>query len=204
MRVIAGKFRGRPLEAPAGTTTRPMMDRVKESLFDALGSRFGTPGTLPAIDVLDLFSGSGALGIECMSRGARSCLFVERDRRSLRVLRANLQSLGLDESCRVSNENGWTMRVPKLGADGLGLVFVDPPYRDVEKPTRARDLLERLAPRLAQNGWLVFRCSSTAAFPADTVRGLECADLRAFGRMRVLLFRRAKEATVFPRESPSS
>lgn len=186
MRVVAGEYRGLPLDAPPGGTTRPITDRVKESLFSILGHRFETPGELPEIDVLDLFAGSGGLGIEALSRGARSCLFVERDRRAVRSLRTNLARLKRDEDCRVSTENAWTMRIPATDT-GYGLAFVDPPYRDVEDPTQSLDLLERLGPRLADNGLIVFRHEARIRFPGEKVHGIECVDDRTFGGMRVLL-----------------
>jgi 16S rRNA (guanine966-N2)-methyltransferase len=167
-----------------------MTDRVKGSLFNILGSRLGMPGALPDVDVLDLFAGSGALGIESMSRGAGSCRFVESDRRSMSTLRANLAKVGLRENVYLSNDNAWTMRfAPPPG--GYGLVFVDPPYREVEKPVRVLDLLERLSPALGDAGVVVFRYSSHTSFPEDGIRALRCVDAREFGRMRVLLFGRS-------------
>lgn len=195
MRVIAGKMRGSPLAAPAGRNTRPITDRVKESLFNMLGHRLGMPGVLPDIAVLDLFAGSGALGIECLSRGARSCLFVEHDRRALRVLRANLDKLRLGEVARVAADNAWTMRIPTAAADGYGLIFVDPPYRDVADPQPAIDLLERAGVRLAADGLLVFRHARSIRFSTEPLRTLSCVDERTFGTMRVLLLARPEETT---------
>jgi 16S rRNA (guanine966-N2)-methyltransferase len=187
MRVIAGKFRGRPLQAPPGETTRPIPDRVKESLFSILGHRFGTSGALPELDVLDLFAGSGALGIESLSRGARSCLFVESNRRALRVLRANLRLFGLTGVARVSAENAWTVRIPAVADAGFGLVFVDPPYADVADPTRVLDLLERLAPRVMSDGLLVLRHWVKTPFPKQRFSSVTCCDERTLGTTRVLL-----------------
>ncbi len=198
MRVIAGKHRGRPLQAPPGRTTRPMPDRVRESLFSTLGHRFATPGALPELDVLDLFAGSGSLGIEALSRGARSCLFVERDRRSLRILRENLRYLGLQSEARISAENAWTMRFPtspeplqekKRGQDPFRLVFLDPPYRDVLEPTGVLDLLERLAPALAPDALVVLRLPLNTTMTEHAFTTLTCCDERTFGTMRVLLLR---------------
>lgn len=187
MRVIAGQFRGMPLMAPEGQTTRPMTDRVKETVFNILGSRFGTPGALPEIAVLDLFAGSGALGIEAISRGAASAAFVERDRTALRALRGNLKKLKLDAACPVKTENVWSMRLhPPAG--GYGLVFCDPPYRDVNQTTQVLDLLARLAPALAEDGVVVFRHDSRTFFPAERVTPLTPVDDRTFGHMRMLLF----------------
>jgi 16S rRNA (guanine(966)-N(2))-methyltransferase RsmD len=191
MRVIAGRLRGAVLEAPSGARTRPITDRVKESLFNILGHRFGAPGHLPDMAVLDLFAGSGALGIECLSRGARSCLFIERDRRALRVLRANIARLRLTDAARVAGENAWTMRIPPAEGSGYGLIFVDPPYRDVADPLRVIDLFERLALRLSPEGLAVFRCATSLKFSAEALATLTCVDERVFGKMRVVLLQRS-------------
>ena len=188
MRVIAGRFGGVRLAAPPGMGTRPMTDRVKETLFNVLGTRLAAPGLLPAIDVLDVFAGSGALGLEALSRGAEHCLFVERGRPALRTLRENIAALSVAPCCAISTENAWTMRIPAARGDaGYGLVFCDPPFRDVADATRALDLLERLAPRLAQNGLIVFRHDAPHDLPLNGLRGLACLDQRAWGRNRVLL-----------------
>ena len=119
MRVIAGELRGRRLHAPPGATTRPTSDRVREATFNALGS-------LDAVvdaTVLDGFAGSGALGIEALSRGAAHCLFVERDRAALATLRGNLDALGL-------GPDRATVRAGDLAVEGgaWDLALLDPPY----------------------------------------------------------------------------
>ena len=141
-----------------------------------------------------MFAGSGALGIESLSRGAQSCLFVERDRPALRVLRANLERLHLVNVARVVSENAWTMRIPPAGQGGYGLIFVDPPYRDVADSLAVLALLERLAPRLSSEGLVVFRHAAAAKFSTEPLRGLTRADERTFGRMRLLLLQRADRA----------
>ncbi len=190
MRVIAGRLRGSPLDAPEGRTTRPITDRVKEALFSILGHRLGTLGELPPVAVLDLFAGSGALGIESLSRGAASCLFVERDRTALRALRANLARLKLGEIARVGIENAWTMRIP-AAAGGYGLIFVDPPYPDAVDSLRVVDLLERAAAALSPEGWLAFRHDARQPLALTGLRGLVCDDERQYRRMELMLFRRA-------------
>lgn len=120
MRVIAGELRGRRLVAPKGTATRPTSDRVREATFNALTS-------MGAIDdgtrVLDAFAGSGALGIEALSRGARSCQFVERDRPALEALTANLRACGL-ESGRAQVVVGDALSI----GGSWDLALLDPPY----------------------------------------------------------------------------
>lgn len=189
LRVIAGRYRGLQLEAPDGHNTRPITDRVKESLFNVLGSRLGTLAELPEFRVLDLFAGTGSLGIEALSRGAAHCLFVERDRIALRVLQANLARLKTPDVWRVLSANAWGVRLPRADApDGrFGLIFVDPPYRDAAEVLRLVDLLERLAPHMTPDGLIVFRHSADTDLPEQSLRGLRRVDLRAYGDMRIEL-----------------
>ncbi len=201
MRVIAGMFRGRRLDAPEGMMTRPITDRVKETLFNILGHRFTQPGGLPDFAVLDVFAGTGGLGIEALSRGARSCVFVERDRRALRSLHQNIRRLRIDEICTVLSENAWTMR-PPAAPEGFGLVFVDPPYRDSEDPLRVVDLLERLAPALSAEGLIVYRQEARSRDvhvartpPVQELRGLRCLDERRIGSMKLVFLGRTKDET---------
>ncbi len=165
-----------------------MTDRVKESLFSVLGHRLGTPGAIPAVAVLDAFAGTGALGIEALSRGASSCVFVEHEARALRVLRENLAALELTGRARVVRENAWTMRVPEpVHAMGYGLIFVDPPYRDVGDAGRVRGLLERLSAVLEPAGVMVWRQSARGPGLRVEVPGLACSWERTFGGMYVAL-----------------
>lgn len=120
MRVVAGELRGRRIEAPPGNDTRPTTDKVREAVFNALGSLDLVRDAV----VLDLYAGTGALGIEALSRGAASCTFVERDRTALRVLRANLDQLGVRDRTTVLAGNALAM-APGVPAD---LVLADPPY----------------------------------------------------------------------------
>lgn len=120
MRVVSGELRGRRIEAPPGTDTRPTTDKVREATFNALGSL----DLVRDATVVDLYAGSGALGIEALSRGAAHCTFVERDRSALRTLRDNLDALGLDERSRVVAGDA-SVLARGIDAD---LVLADPPY----------------------------------------------------------------------------
>lgn len=123
MRVIAGQLRGRRLEAPAGRGTRPTSDRVRQSLFNSLQSRIDLDGVV----VVDLFAGTGALGIEAWSRGAARVTFVERDRAALAALRRNLATLGLDgDDTQViaGDASGWR----PVDGERVDVVLADPPY----------------------------------------------------------------------------
>ncbi|MEO1057792.1 MAG: 16S rRNA (guanine(966)-N(2))-methyltransferase RsmD [Actinomycetota bacterium] len=120
MRVVSGELGGRRIIAPEGTSTRPTTDRVREAIFNALGSR----GLVEDALVADLFAGSGGLGIEALSRGAEHCTFIERDRAALAALRENLTTLDLDKRSRVIAGNAQTSAA-HLDVD---LVLADPPY----------------------------------------------------------------------------
>ena len=203
MRVIAGKFRGANLATPPGRDTRPITDRAKETLFNVLGHKFGLAGVLPDVPVLDVFAGSGSLGIEALSRGARSCLFVEHGRQAMRVIQDNVHKLRIEGITAVSSENAWTMRFPPAQPDGYGVIFADPPYRDVSDAHRMIDLLDRLAPRLAPHGVLVFRHEDKTDFPAEQLRLLEQIDVRDIGSMRIRYLKRiVSKDTVETAESP--
>ena len=131
MRVVAGEFKGRRLQTPRGTRTRPTADRVREALFSMLGDVSGAR-------VLDLYAGSGALGIEALSRGAESALFVERDRAALAALERNLEATGAPGAVRRQDVARFLAR-PEGTFD---LVFCDPPYD--EAPAVAGALADAL------------------------------------------------------------
>lgn len=124
MRVIAGNFKGRNLKAPKGMGTRPTTDRVKESMFSSLVSAYGS---LEGANVLDAFAGSGALGIECASRGATSCTFFEMDREALACVRANVESCKLAADRFRIRQADVLANPPVFGAS-FDIVLLDPPY----------------------------------------------------------------------------
>jgi 16S rRNA (guanine966-N2)-methyltransferase len=123
LRIIAGRFGGRRLRAPSGKGTRPTSERVREALFSMLGP-------LDGVVVLDLFAGTGALGIEALSRGARRVLFVERESAALAVLTGNLSALGLaqDEAEIRRGDALLALRTARERHETYDLVFIDPPY----------------------------------------------------------------------------
>ena len=126
MRVVAGELRGRRLAAPAGGSTRPTTDKVREAVFNALASLDAIVGA----DVADLYAGSGALGIEALSRGAARCTFVERDRSAVVAIDENIATLGLGDRSRVIVADAMTV-APRIEAD---LAFADPPYGFADWP----------------------------------------------------------------------
>ncbi|MFT8712836.1 16S rRNA (guanine(966)-N(2))-methyltransferase RsmD [Komagataeibacter rhaeticus] len=146
MRIIAGECRGRTLHAPAGQTTRPTADRVRQALFDTLAhAPWAGLDSLRGARVLDGFAGTGALGLEALSRGAASACFMERDRAALRALRENIAACGMQGRSTVRALD--MLRLPPAGAAGpVDLVFLDPPYN--------QDLPARALAVLARGGWL--------------------------------------------------
>lgn len=160
MRIVAGSARGRRLVVPDGTTTRPTTDRVREATFNALFSLDAIEGAA----FCDLFAGSGALGLEALSRGAAHCTFVERDRAALAALRANIDTLDMADETRVVTSDAvrWI-----AGAGHFDVVLLDPPYDFDAWPELLASIdadlvvvesdqpLERLAPDLA--GWTTIR-----------------------------------------------
>ena len=122
MRVIAGRYGGRRLQAPPGAATRPTSDRVREALFSVLGDR------VEGARVLDLFAGSGALGIEALSRGAAEATFVDTAPAAIRAVRANLEALEADAEVRRADARRFLGTAP-AAARQYDLVFLDPPYR---------------------------------------------------------------------------
>src|SRR5438270_9830256 len=126
MRVIAGKYRSRKLAAPPGMATRPTSDRLRETLFNVVAP------SVPDSVWLDLFAGSGAVGIEALSRGARSVSFVESSSAAARTIRKNLQSLEIEEGFEViEREAGIALRMLDAQAVSVDFCFLDPPYRQM-------------------------------------------------------------------------
>jgi 16S rRNA (guanine966-N2)-methyltransferase len=144
MRIVAGQFRGRALATPGNERTRPTSDRVRESVFNIL--EHGIPGfSFGGIRVLDLFAGTGALGLEALSRGAAFCLFVEEDAAVRGLIRRNIEVLGVGGITKVFRRDATSLG-PAGNRGGFGLAFLDPPYE--------RGLGERALASAAAGGWL--------------------------------------------------
>ncbi|MCF8708480.1 16S rRNA (guanine(966)-N(2))-methyltransferase RsmD [Rhizorhapis sp. SPR117] len=178
MRIIAGQWRGRIIDAPKGDTTRPTADRTREALFSMLTSRLGN---FEGLAVADLFAGSGALGLEALSRGAATCLFVEQDKLAVDMLRANATKLGIRPDIRATS-------VLALGPAPapLDLIMMDPPY-GTGAGAVALDKLNRL-------GWV----GPATWISIETGKGepVEAAGFaidadRTHGKARITLLRKA-------------
>lgn len=175
MRIVAGRHKGRRLRAPAGTGTRPTADRVREALFSILGSVDG-------LDVLDLYAGSGALGIEALSRGAGSATFVESARPALAAIRANLTATGEEAELAASDAIAW-LRANADGERAFDLVFCDPPY---DAAARIAEQLADLLPRVvAPQALIVIESSKRNPLVLD----LPLADERTYGDTRIAIHR---------------
>jgi 16S rRNA (guanine(966)-N(2))-methyltransferase RsmD len=178
--VIAGELRGRRLDAPPGRRTRPTADRVREALFNLLGP------IPPGAEVLDLFAGSGALGIEALSRGAARTTFVESDREALRSLRRNLEALGLTDRGRIVDGDACAESAFPEGT--YDLVLADPPYRH----GLPAELGRRIAGALGAGG--VFALEHDATGPAvPPPEGLALWKERRYGGTAVTLFKHHPE-----------
>jgi len=185
MRIIAGKFKGKGLDAPKGLSTRPTSDQVREALFNVL--KHGTPQIdFDGSRVLDLFAGSGALGLEALSRGARYCLFIEDDAGARAAIRRNVEALGLTGATKI-----WRRDATRLGPAGnvapFDLVFCDPPY--------GKGLGAMALAAAAEGGWLADgallvleeRAGTALAWPAL----FEEIDRRRYGDTEIAMARRA-------------
>ncbi len=140
MRIVAGTWRGRKLAAPEGLATRPTAERAREALFSMLASRLGS---FEALSVLDLFAGTGALGLEALSRGAAHATFIEQDRAALGPLRANIAALKADARTTVLPTDATRLGQSRLKAD---IAFLDPPY--------GAGLADKTLAALDRGGWL--------------------------------------------------
>lgn len=156
MRIVGGRHKGRPLQAPPGRDTRPTSDRAREAIFNVLAHGVAGPG-LQGARVADVFAGTGALGLEALSRGAAHCLFVESHRGAAQVLHANIQTLNEGGRATVLEIKAQAIGAPTGGA--VDYAFLDAPYR--------QDLTEPALAALAAHGWLAPGAVVMAEVAAD-------------------------------------
>ncbi|MDB5430388.1 MAG: rsmD [Caulobacter sp.] len=185
MRIVAGDFRGRVLRAPPGAGTRPTSDRARQAVFNILEHAPWSPGGvggLRGLRVIDLFAGSGALGLEALSRGAAFCLFVETEAEARGVIRENVDAFGLFGRSRIHRRDATDLG-DKPAGDGapFDLAFLDPPY--------AHGLGEKALAGLLKGGWLtadaVVMLEKGTGEADPQVPGYEALDARDYGAARV-------------------
>ncbi len=182
MRIIAGNWRGRPLIAPKGDTTRPTADRTREALFSMLVSRLGS---FEELRVADLFAGCGALGLEALSRGAAHCTFVEQDRAAVDALKTNIAKLSASADVRAQS-------VLSLGSAPLpyDLILMDPPYG-----TGAGEVALDKLMRLGWIGPATWISLETSRRETVSVKGLDAETPRDYGKARINLLKMSGAGT---------
>ena len=186
MRIVAGEFRGRTLIAPPGTATRPTADRVRQALFDMLvHAPWGGRDVVDGVRVLDAFAGTGALGLEAVSRGAAHATFIEREPAALAVLRANIARCRAEARCSVIASDALGGRAPRHDA-GFALVFLDPPY--------GQQLIPRAICRLRASGGIAPGAVIVAETARDETLALPLDKLaeRIHGSARLTIWREAQ------------
>jgi 16S rRNA (guanine966-N2)-methyltransferase len=184
MRIVGGKFKGRAIAAPSGRDTRPTGDRAREAVFNILAHAPWSAGIADR-RVIDLFAGSGALGLEAMSRGAAFALFVETEAVARGAIRDNIEALGLFGTTRIHRRDATDLGLKPAGlGPPFDLVFMDPPYH--------KGLGERALACLREGAWLttdaliVFEC---AADETPATPDFETLDTRDYGAAKVLFLR---------------
>jgi 16S rRNA (guanine966-N2)-methyltransferase len=182
MRIIAGSRKGARIFAPRGRETRPTGDRVREAAFNLIG-----PGRAEGASVLDLFAGSGAMGLEALSRGAAHATFVESDREACRTINRNLDKLGLEGATVLCQDALTALRADARVGTRYDLVLVDPPYRRFSSLQNV--LIEHLPTILAPDGLLLVE---TAAAEEPELR-LATRTSRRYGSARLTLFEHPRE-----------
>jgi 16S rRNA (guanine966-N2)-methyltransferase len=176
VRIVAGTRKGHRIAAPKGTATRPTGDRVREAAFNLVGS-------VDDAVVLDLFAGSGAMGLEALSRGARRCVFVESDRAACKVIEANLEKLRLSGALVLSRDAIQVLREEGAAGRQYDLVLVDPPYGEWERLEGS--LAGLLPPVLASDGLLLVETDART----EPILPLDLVTSRRYGSARLTLFR---------------
>jgi 16S rRNA (guanine966-N2)-methyltransferase len=184
MRIIGGAFKGRPIAAPPGRDTRPTSDRAREGAFNILAHAPWTTG-IAGCRVLDLFAGSGALGLEALSRGAAFALFVDTDAAARGIIRENIEALGLLGVTRIHRRDAADLGAKPAGLGApFDLVFLDPPY--------GKGLGEAALAKLSSGGWIgpdALIALECAADETPITVGLETLDERTYGAAKVVFLK---------------
>ena len=195
MRIVGGRWRSRKVDWPSDGNTRPITDRVRESVFDILGAHYGTLGELPPLRVADVFCGGGSLGLEALSRGAARVCFFDSSSLAIAALKSNLAHLEVGPEATVVTTDIWraAVRVPS-GFGPLNLVFLDPPFREarsVSGRSRLGGLLRRLGAgqMIAREVLIVLRHENDVRWPKVMGRYWVPADRREYGRSAISFLR---------------
>ena len=180
MRVIAGVARSMPLKTPEGLDTRPTTDRIKETLFNMLQN------DVPGAVFVDLFSGSGAIGIEALSRGAERCVFIDNSQRSIRAVNENLRSTGFTRNSEVVSRDSYDYI--KHTSKTFDIIILDPPYGY----SHISNILPFAAKKLNDGGIIICEYEKEAPTP-ETPDGLELKKTYKYGKICVTIFRKPAE-----------
>ena len=174
VRVIAGTLGGRIIEGSGTDRTHPMGERIRNAIFNSIGSE------IKDAKVLDAFAGSGAIGIEAISRGATSVLFIERDRVAQKIIENNIQTLGINTQARLvkASVSSWLNTTEET----FDIIFADPPYHDPQLST-----VSRLFPLLKPNGLMVLSYPGRGEMPTET--GVVVVDNRSYGTAALAYYR---------------
>lgn len=184
LRIITGRFGSRLINADVGRATHPMGDRVRSALFARLLSHRSMDGA----KVLDVFAGTGALGLEALSRGAGSVTFVERDRVALRVLRGNIKLLGVSEQVTVVSTSVKTWLDTKDQSDLYDIILADPPY-NYPQPETVSELVETLQP----GGLMILSYPGRLRVPYQPIGVVVVDDFRSYGEATLAVFRKLSD-----------
>lgn len=179
VRIISGKYGGRKIEAPDNRRTHPMSERIRNALFNSISSE------IAGANVLDVFAGTGAVGLEALSRGAKHVTFVERDRVAQKILASNIELLNAEENTtiiRTTAGNWLTTASPQL----FDIIFADPPYHDTQFST-----VEKILGLLKPGGLMVLSHPGRGEIPTKT--GVVVVDNRSYGNAYLTFYRREVE-----------
>jgi 16S rRNA (guanine966-N2)-methyltransferase len=176
IRIISGRFGGRSIQAPEGKVTHPMSDRVRSSLFNIIQT------DIDNAEVLDAFAGTGSLGIEAISRGAKNATFIERDRATHKILVDNIENLGIEDNSKVY-KIGLSTWIDQNINRKFDIIFVDPPYNDMQFST-----VSRLSGLLKPNGLMVLSYPGRCEVP--NLNGIVVVDNRSYGTAALTFYRK--------------
>ncbi len=180
VRIISGEFGGRKIEAPDNDRTHPMGERIRNALFNSIGSE------IEGVNVLDAFAGTGAIGLEAISRGAKRVTFIEKDRIAQKVLAKNITALGVEARTTIvrTTVNGW---VETASPPEFDIIFVDPPYHEPQFST-----VSKLLGLLKPNGLMILSHPGRGEIPTKT--GVVVVDNRSYGNAYLTFYRREGDA----------